>query len=129
MRRACCCGALRSVLCLRRPFRRHGGLPRRLGTGARTALGATEACLVGAARALGRIWGPRRLASSARRHPVTASGSTLRLMERTPGTLYRESWGRVVNIVSSLDDDALAQTVAATPKWSARDVLGHLAGA
>jgi uncharacterized protein (TIGR03083 family) len=50
-------------------------------------------------------------------------------MERTPGMLYRESLGRVVDIVSSLDDDALARTVAATPKWSARDVLAHLAGA
>lgn len=50
-------------------------------------------------------------------------------MERTPGTLYRESRGRVVDIVSSLGDEALTRTVAATPKWSARDVLAHLTGA
>jgi uncharacterized protein (TIGR03083 family) len=50
-------------------------------------------------------------------------------MERTPGTLYRESLERVTEIVSSLDERALATTVAATPKWSGRDVLAHLAGA
>ena len=50
-------------------------------------------------------------------------------MERTPGTLYRESQARVAEIVSGLDGYALAQTVSATPKWSARDVLAHLSGA
>jgi hypothetical protein len=50
-------------------------------------------------------------------------------MERTAGALYRESLGRVTGIVSALDERALARTVAASPKWSARDVLAHLVGA
>lgn len=50
-------------------------------------------------------------------------------MEWTPGTLYRESQERVAEIVTALDDEALARTVSATPKWSARDVLAHLSGA
>ena len=42
--------------------------------------------------------------------------------------LYRDTRGRVISLVSGLDDGALGTGVPACPKWSVRDVLAHLTG-
>lgn len=40
--------------------------------------------------------------------------------------LYRDSRGRVVSLVTQLDDTALDAPVPACPAWSVRDVVSHL---
>jgi uncharacterized protein (TIGR03083 family) len=44
------------------------------------------------------------------------------------GTLYRDHVDAVAALARSLSDDELATTVPASPAWTVRDVLGHLAG-
>jgi len=43
--------------------------------------------------------------------------------------IYRESRGRITDLVSSLDETALATPTPACPAWTVHDVLAHLAGA
>ncbi len=44
------------------------------------------------------------------------------------GAIYAETRERVAALVSSLSPDELAAKVPATPAWSPRDIVGHLAG-
>jgi uncharacterized protein (TIGR03083 family) len=48
--------------------------------------------------------------------------------EISPGAIYAETRERVALLVSSLSPDELAAKVPATPAWSPRDIVGHLAG-
>lgn len=44
------------------------------------------------------------------------------------GSIYAETRERVVALVRSLSPDELDAVVPTTPAWSARDIVGHLAG-
>ncbi len=44
------------------------------------------------------------------------------------GAIYAETRERVAELVRSLSPDELADPVPATPAWSPRDIVGHLAG-
>lgn len=44
-------------------------------------------------------------------------------------TIYRGIRGRVSDLVRDLDADTLGRTCPATPEWTVRDVVAHLAGA
>jgi uncharacterized protein (TIGR03083 family) len=48
---------------------------------------------------------------------------------RTWAELYRATVDRVVSLAEGLPSEDLARPVPATPDWTVRDVLGHLAGA
>lgn len=48
--------------------------------------------------------------------------------ETTWADLYRENVAAVIALAGDLDDDQLATTVPASPAWTVRDVLAHLAG-
>lgn len=50
------------------------------------------------------------------------------VVETSPGTIYAETRERVAELVSSLSAAELAVRVPATPAWSPRDIVGHLAG-
>src|SRR5690349_7059712 len=43
-------------------------------------------------------------------------------------TLYRDARHRIMTIAEKLDTEQLAAPVPACPKWTVRDLLGHLAG-
>jgi uncharacterized protein (TIGR03083 family) len=49
-------------------------------------------------------------------------------MEASPGAIYAETRERVAALVSSLSDEELVMKVPATPAWTPRDIVGHLAG-
>jgi uncharacterized protein (TIGR03083 family) len=48
--------------------------------------------------------------------------------ETSPGAIYAETRERVAALVSSLSPEELSAKVPATPAWSPRDIVGHLAG-
>lgn len=47
----------------------------------------------------------------------------------TPGQIYAETRTRLADLVRSMPDEQLATTVPATPEWTVKDVIAHLAGA
>jgi uncharacterized protein (TIGR03083 family) len=49
-------------------------------------------------------------------------------VEASPGAIYAETRERVAALVSSLSEEELGATVPATPAWTPRDIVGHLAG-
>ena len=42
--------------------------------------------------------------------------------------LYQDNVAAVTALATDLDDDELATTVPATPAWTVRDVIAHMAG-